>query len=74
MDLEASRTALILDIAQVVDFPPGDLRHSHVRAALRKFQWVTSSKVDLPLAEFEVAHEDLEVFMNTCLQELSSQK
>ena len=58
----------------MVDFLPGDPKQFHVRAALCKFQRVTSSKVDLPLAELEAAHEDMEAFMATHLQELSSQK
>ena len=64
----------MLDIARVVDFQPNDPRQFHVRAALRMFQRVTSLKVDLPLAELEVAHEDMEVFMSDHLQEISSQK
>ena len=54
-DLEASGVNLVLDIARVVDFQPDDPRQFHMRAALRRFQRVTSMKVDLPLAEFEVA-------------------
>ena len=46
----------------------------NLRASLRKFQRTTSLKVDLPLAELEVACEDMEAFMNGRLQELSSQK
>ena len=66
--------ALISDITRVLDFLLDDSKLPHLRASLRKFQRITSLKVDLPLAELEVAHEDMEAFMNVCLHELSSQK
>ena len=63
-DLEASSINLVSDLARVVDFQPDDPRQFHVRTALRKFQRVTSMKVDIPLAEFKVACEDMEAFMS----------
>ena len=41
-DLEVSSVALVLDIARVVDFQPDDPKQFHMRAALRKFERVTS--------------------------------
>ena len=57
-----------------MDFLPDDSKLLQVRASLRKFQKVTSLKVDLPLAELEAAHEDMEVFMKNPLQELNLPK
>ena len=57
-----------------MDLLPDDSKLPHLRASLRKFQRTTSLKVDLPLAELEVACEDMEAFMNGRLRELSSQK
>ena len=58
---------LVSDIGRVVDFWPDDTRQFHVRVALRRFQQVTSMKVDLSLAEFGVAHEDIKAFLSDCL-------
>ena len=44
-----------------------------VKAALRKFQQTISLEVTLSLTELEAAHEDMEEFMQSHLQELSSQ-
>ena len=72
-DLEASCMALVSDIARTMDLHPDDLASHQVKAALRKFQQTTSLKVTLPLMELEAAHEDMEAFMQSRLQELSSQ-
>ena len=72
-DLEASCEALMSDIVRTMDLHPDDPASHQVKAALRKFQQTTSLKVTLPLMELEVAHEDMEVFMQSCLGELSSQ-
>ena len=72
-DLEASCAALVSDIARTMDLHPNDPASHLVKAALRKFQQTTSWKVTLPLTELEAAHEDMEVFMRSCLRELSSQ-
>ena len=61
------------DIARTMDLHPDDPTSCQVKAALRKFQQTTSLKVTLPLMELEAAHEDMEAFMRSCLQELSSQ-
>ena len=72
-DFKVSSVALILDISQAVDLSPADPRSAPLRASLRKFQRVTSLKVDLPLVELEAAQEDIKVFLSNRLQELSSQ-
>ena len=72
-DLEASCAALMSDIVRTMGLHPDDPTSHQVKAALRKFQQTTSLKVTLPLTELEVAHEDMEAFMWSRLQELSSQ-
>ena len=72
-DLEASCEALVSDIARTLDLHPDDLTSCQVKAALHKFQQTTSLKVTLPLMELEAAHDDMEEFMRSHLQEISSQ-
>ena len=56
-----------------MDLHPNGPTSCQVKAALWKFQQTTSLKVTLPLMELEAACEDMEVFMRSHLQELSSQ-
>ena len=66
-DLEASCEVLVSDIARTMDLHLDDPMSRQVKAALRKFQQTTSLKVTLPLMELEVAHEDMEEFMQSFL-------
>ena len=72
-DLEASCEVLVSDIARTLDLHPDDPASHQVKAALHKFQQTTSLKVNLPLMELEAARNDMEEFMWSCLQEISSQ-
>ena len=72
-DLEASCEALMSDIVKTLDHHPDDPMSHQVKAALHKFQQSTSLKVTLPLMELEAARDDMEEFMQSCLQEISSQ-
>ena len=54
-------------------FTPDDPVSCQVKAALHKFWQTTSLKVNLPLMELEEARDDMEEFMQSCLQEISSQ-
>ena len=72
-DLEASCEALVSDIARTLDLHPDDPASHQVKAALHKFQQTTSLKVTLPLMELEAARDDMEEFMRSHLQEISSQ-
>ena len=72
-DLEASCEALVSDIARTMDLHPNDPTSCQVKAALHKFQQTTSLKVTLLLMELEAAREDMEEFMQSCLQEINSQ-
>ena len=72
-DLEASCEVLVSDIVRTLDLHPDDPASCQVKAALHKFWQTTSLKVNLPLMELEAAHDDMEEFMQSCLQEISSQ-
>ena len=72
-DLEASCEALVSDITRTMDLHPDNPASHQVKAALWKLQQTTSLKVTLPLTELEAAREDMEEFMRSRLQELSSQ-
>ena len=61
------------DIVRTLNLHPDDPASCQVKAALHKFQWTTSLKVNLPLMELEAACEDMKEFMWSCLQEISSQ-
>ena len=71
-DFLDSCSTFIADVARVMDVSPADPRSALLRASLERFRRQASLKFDLPLAEMEVAEEDIMTFMNTCLQELSS--
>ena len=72
-DLEASCEVLMSDIVRTLDLHPDDLVSHQVKAALHKFQQTTSLKGNLPLMEWEAARDDMEEFMQSRLQEISSQ-
>ena len=72
-DMEASSVMLMSDIVRTMDLHPDDPVSHQLRATLRKFQQTTLLKLTLPLTELEAAHEGLEAFMQSHLQELSSQ-
>ena len=72
-DLEASCEALVSDIVRTIDLHPNDPGAHQVKAVLQTFQQSTSMKVTLPLMELEAACGDMEEFMRSHLQELSSQ-
>ena len=72
-DLLDSCSAFIADVTRVMDVSPADPRSGLFRASLERFQRQASLKFDLPLAEMDAAQVDITTFMNTRLQELSSQ-
>ena len=72
-DLEASSEALLSDIVRTIGLHPNDPVACQVKAVLQTFQQSTLMKVALPLMELKAAHGDMEEFMQSCLQELSSQ-
>ena len=72
-DFLDTSSAFIADVARVMDVSHTDPRSALLRASLEKFQRQASLKFDLQLAEMEAAQVDITTFMNTRLQELSSQ-
>ena len=72
-DFLDSCSAFIADVARIMDVTSADPRSALLRASLERFQRQASLKFDLPLVEMEAAEGDITTFMNTHLQELSSQ-
>ena len=72
-DLEASSEVLLLDIAKTLDLHPNNPVSCQVKAILQRFQQATSLKVNLSLMELQVARDNMEGFLQSCLQEISSQ-
>ena len=73
MDLETSSQVLLSDVARTLYLHPTNPASHQLKAILQGFQQATSLRVNLPLMELQVAQEDLEGFLQCCLQEISSQ-
>ena len=73
INLEASSEAFLSDVAKTLNLHPTDPASHQLKAILQKFQQATSLRVNLPLMELQVAWEDVEGFLQCCLQEISSQ-
>ena len=72
-DLEASTEVLLLDIVKTLDLHPNNPASRQVKAILQRFQQATSLKVNLSLMELQAAWDDMEGFLQSHLQEISSQ-
>ena len=72
-DLEASSEVLLSDIAKTLDLHPNNPASCQVKAILQRFQQATSLKVNLSLMELQAAQDDMEGFLQSHLQEISSQ-
>ena len=72
-DFLDSCSAFIVDVARIMDVTSTDPRSALLRASLERFRRQASLKFDLPLVKMEAAERDITTFMNTRLQELSSQ-
>ena len=72
-DLEASSEVFLLDIAKTLDLPPNTPASCQVKAILQRFQQTTSLMVNRCLMELQVARDNLEKFLQSRLQEISSQ-
>ena len=72
-DLEASSEVLLSDIAKTLDLHPNNPASCQVKAILQRFQQATSLKVNLSLMELQVARDDMEGFLQSRPQEISSQ-
>ena len=72
-DLETSCEVLTSDFARTLNLHPNDPVSHQVKAIIQKFHQSTSMKMGLPLMELEVAREDMEGFLGSCLHEISAQ-
>ena len=73
INLETSSEVLLSDVAKTLNLHPTDPASHQLKAILQGFQQATSLRVNLPLMELQVAQEDMEGFLQCCLQEISSQ-
>ena len=71
--LETSSEVLLSDIAKTLNLHPTDPASHRLKAILQRFQQATSLRVNLPLMELQAAREDMEGFLQCCLQDISSQ-
>ena len=72
-DLEASSEILMSHIAKTLGLHPNNPASCQVHDILQRFQRATSLKVNLSLMELQAAQDDMEGFLQSCLQEISSQ-
>ena len=73
LELETSSEALSSDLARILNLHSNDLAFAQVKELIQKYQQSISMKVNLPLMEPGAAREDMEVLLQRCLRELSSQ-
>ena len=73
INLEASSEVFLSDVAKTLNLHPTNAVSHQLKAILQKFQQASSLRVNLPLMELQAAQEDMEGFLQCCLQEISSQ-
>ena len=61
------------EVARARNLHSTDPASQQLKATLQGFQQATSLKVNLPLLELQAAWEELEGFLQLCLQQISSQ-
>ena len=71
--LEASSEVFLSDIAKTLDLPPDNPALHQVKTILQRFQQTTSLMVNRSLMKLQVARDNLEEFLQSHLQEISSQ-
>ena len=72
LELENTSQAFLSDISKVLNLQPTDPAAHEVRAHLHRFHQAITVKMHLPLLELQAAREDLEGFLQRCLQEIGS--
>ena len=72
LELENTSQAFLSDISKVLNLQPTDLAAHEVKAHLHRFHQALMVKMHLPLLELQAAREDLEGFLQRCLQEIGS--
>ena len=73
LELENTSQAFLSDISRVLNLQPTNLAAYEVKAHLHRFHQALTIKMHLPLLELQAAREELEVFLQRCLQEIGSQ-
>ena len=63
---------LLSDVARILNLHPTNPASHLLKALFQGFQQATSLKVHLPLLELQAAWEELESFLQQCLQEIGS--
>ena len=74
INMETSSEAFMSDVAKTLNLHPTDPVSHRLKAILQKFQQATSLRVNLPLMELQAAREDMDGFLQHCLQEIRSQE
>ena len=72
INLEASSEAFLSDVAKTLNLHPTNPASHQLKAIHQKFQQATSLRMNLSLMELQAAQEDVEGFLQCCLQEISS--
>ena len=72
LELENSSQAFLSDVSRVLNLQPTDPVAHEVKALLHRFHQALTIKVHLPLLELQAAQEELESFLQQCLQEIGS--
>ena len=73
LELENTSQVFLSDISKVLNLQSTDPAAYEVKAHLHKFHQALTIKMHLPLLELQAAQEELEVFLQQCLQEIGSQ-
>ena len=73
IDLETSSEMLLSDLAKTLDLQPNNPTSCQVHAILQRYQQTTSLKVNLSLMALQAARDNMEVILQSRLQEISSQ-
>ena len=73
LELENSSQSFLSDVSRVLNLQPTDPVAHEVKALLQRFHQSLTIKVHLLLLELQAAREELEGFLQRCLQEIGSQ-
>ena len=73
LELENTNQVFLPDISRVLNLQPTNPAAYEVKAHLHRFHQALTIKMHLPLLELQAAREELEVFLQQCLQEIGSQ-
>ena len=73
LELENTSQAFLSDISRVLNLQLSDLAADKVKDHLQRFHQALMIKTHLPLLELQAAQEELDGFLQRCLQEIGSQ-